>query len=95
LPRVRREAPRRVRPDVAGARPLSAEDRHHGAIGSDTGLSLTLFSVLLAYLVPSFRRLHGDAFGAAAVHGLVAAFMLFVVVTVNRGILFVVVFTAA
>jgi hypothetical protein len=24
--------------------------------------------VLLAYLVPSFRRLHGDAFGAAAVH---------------------------
>jgi hypothetical protein len=62
-------------------------------VGSDAGVTLIMFSVLLAYLVSSFRRLHGDAFGVAAVRGVVAAFMLFVVVTVYRGILFVVIFT--
>jgi hypothetical protein len=65
-----------------------------GVVGSDAGLSLILFSMLMAFLVSSFRRLHGDALGAAAVRGVVASFMLFFVVTVYRGILFVVVFTA-
>ncbi|HSJ25086.1 MAG TPA: DUF3667 domain-containing protein [Longimicrobiales bacterium] len=64
------------------------------AIGSDAAVALVLFAGFAAYLASAFRRVHGDGKGAAIARSLAAVLLLFFVVTIYRGILFVVVFHA-